>query len=208
MTLANTQAEIASPTIFNDLGVFRGGIRAQRDVVADRLRVLGSYANPVRPDFLTLGSNGSQVLTLPTRPNETLETRLFDVLVNLKVSVSEYAMHISAEERHKIFDQLDAVINVEDWHEEDDLPRAGAFREFLKWLVYSGCFGWASLGVSDEGNILVAWNSDRTLLTANFSGSAEIRWTARIQSPAGIEHAAGKSSLQYFSKQIRFYLEG
>ena len=154
-----------------------------------------------------LGGTGSETMTLSARPAETIEQTLFDALVGLKVSVSLYAMHLAPAARHNIFAQLDAIINPDDWHEGDDLPNQAAFQEFLKWLIYAKCFDWTSLGVSDEGHILVAWHSAQLRLTANFSGLGDVRWTATLHSDSGVEHAAGKSSLKFFEKQARFYLK-
>jgi hypothetical protein len=134
--------------------------------------------------------------------------RLFDILVLLKVSVSQYSMHLKRDERHKIFLGLDEVLNIDDWHEGDRFPEVASLRAFLKWAIYASFREWTSLGVADDGNILVAWDSERGRLTANFSSSDEVRWTARIHSAAGVEYAAGKSTLQYFAKQARFYLAG
>ena len=50
------------------------------------------------------------------------EERIFNVLVRLKVTFAEFAIHLSHDERERIFRQLDDIINVKDWHEEDELP--------------------------------------------------------------------------------------
>src|SRR5438093_1343203 len=80
-------------------------------------------------------------------------------------------------------------------------------QELLKWSIYSRNYAWESLGISDLGDILVAWLTDTVLLTANFAGEGVVRWTARIKSKTGIEHAAGSCSLQYFDKQAQFYMQ-
>jgi hypothetical protein len=133
-----------------------------------------------------------------------LESKLFDALVKLKVAVAKYAMHISSDERHRIFEELDSLLNCDDWHEGDTLPAADSLVAFLKWSIYSKRIDWTSLGVSNEGHILVAWRSPRVQLTAAFAVPDEVKWTARVESKTGIEHAAGKSSLQYFAKQFSF----
>jgi hypothetical protein len=141
----------------------------------------------------------------------SFEEKVFSSLVSLKVSVSKYAMHLSHHERHRVFQQLDSVINTDDWHEEDELPQIGAFEDFLKWMIYSKYFKWLSIGVSDEGTLLVAWRTKRVLLTANFSGKEgvdSVRWTAQIHSAKGeIGHTVGKCPLRLFSTQAMFYLQ-
>ena len=150
---------------------------------------------------------------LQTVPDSaSLEAQIFNSLVSLKVAVSQYAMHLSTEERHRIFEELDYLINVDDWHEGDTLPNIVAFRDFLKWMIYSKYFKWISLGVSEEGGMLVAWKTKRVLLTARFSGLAGqegVRWTAEMTSDKGeVGHAVGKCPLRLFAEQAMFYLRG
>jgi uncharacterized UPF0160 family protein len=138
--------------------------------------------------------------------------RVFNSLVALKVAVSQYAMHMSDAERHRIFAELDSVINTEDWHEEDELPKVEAFKDFLKWMIYSKYNKWISIGVSDDGDLMVAWKTTRVLLTAKFSGLSEqeaVRWTAQIMSKKGeTGYTVGRSPLRLFSEQALFYLKG
>jgi hypothetical protein len=104
------------------------------------------------------------------------------------------------------------VINTEDWHEGDELPKIEAFKDFLKWMVYSKYNKWISIGVSDDGHLLVAWKTKRVLLTAKFSGLAgqeAVRWTVQITSEKGeTGYTVGKCPLRLFSEQALFYLRG
>jgi hypothetical protein len=209
MTLTFGTTVAAHPSYFEAGRQVRSGALVPPDGLEEQMRGRTSIASLLpKTGSVTLEGNASRMMTLSARPPAPIEETLFNVLVGLKVSVSLYAMHLSQDARHKIFDQLDALINPADWYEEDDPPRQEAFQEFLKWLIYAKFFEWTSLGVSDEGHILVAWNTAQTLLTANFGGSGDVRWTARLQSDSGVEHAAGKSSLKFFEKQAQFYLKG
>jgi hypothetical protein len=127
--------------------------------------------------------------------------------VGLKVALSRYAMHLSNAERHRLFASLDGLLNTSDWYEEDVLPRQASFINFLKWMLYARNFDWESLGVSDEGTMLVAWLTTRVHLTANFHDDERVAWTSRVQSETGVEYAVGTSSLQYFARQTRFILD-
>ncbi|PWB58154.1 MAG: hypothetical protein C3F17_19235 [Bradyrhizobiaceae bacterium] len=141
----------------------------------------------------------------------SFEERIFDSLVNLKTAVATYAMHLPPEERHRIFERLDSVINAEDWHEEDPLPIVDSFKAFLQWLVFTNSFGWSSIGVSQEGTILVAWSRPHVAVTASFGPSGRVTWTARIEPrEEGDEpdHAAGVGSLRSFAEHARLYLGG
>lgn len=141
-------------------------------------------------------------------PNQsTLENRVFDSGVKMKVAVSQYAMHLSQETREKLFQDLDEVVNVEDWYDEDALPREESFRDFLKWTIYSKRFNWISIGISEEGNVLVAWKSEHALLTASFEGNSRVIWAVKRVSEEGETHVAGNSPLQFFEREASFYLD-
>jgi hypothetical protein len=178
-------------------------ISAQRETIA----ALSGKIQRLSDQQILLGSSKPQVVTRLAPQQANFEEKVFGSLVSLKVAVSQYAMHLSTQERHRIFDQLDFVINVDDWHEQDALPRPQSFQDFLKWMIYSKYFQWTSIGISEEGNVLVAWRTARVLLTANFLGSDNVRWTAKIASedeePA---HAVGRCSLRLFAEQAMFYL--
>jgi hypothetical protein len=150
-------------------------------------------------------SNSANVVR--SSPLQSIDATIFNSLVELKVGVAQYAMHLSPEIRAKIFSDLDEIINVEDWYEEDALPRFSSFRDFLKWTIYSKRFNWTSIGISDEGNILVAWKSTKALLTARYDGEGRVWWTATIYSDEENNFAAGDCSLEFFEREAHHYLD-
>jgi hypothetical protein len=175
---------------------------------AELARVQGSIASttqPAKPTIEVSQKHAGTVFRSLQRHSSYGET-LFDRLVALKVAASQYAMHLVSQERHRIFARLDAVINIDDWHEEDALPELESFKNFLKWIIYSKSFDWSSIGVSNEGNILVAWSRQRLALTANFAVKNKVTWTAVVQTDSGPAHAVGSCSLQHFADQALFYL--
>jgi hypothetical protein len=116
-------------------------------------------------------------------------------------------MHLTPETRAKLFRDLDEVLNVDDWYEEDAFPNTVSFRDFLKWTIYSKRYNWLSIGFSDEGDILVAWKSEHALLTATFRGNSRVFWTATRSSPEGETYAAGESTLRFFEREAQLYLD-
>jgi hypothetical protein len=145
---------------------------------------------------------------VPMPAGRTFEEKIFDSLVSLKVAVSAYAMHLSADERSRLFAELDDKINVDDWHEEDKLPAVNSFLQFLKWMIYAHHHKWTSIGISAAGTIMVAWRTSRVLLTADFVRENEVRWTAQLAGENGeVGHTAGRCGLRLFSEQALFYLE-
>jgi hypothetical protein len=175
------------------------------------LRAFGSSAaisDQQTNSLVEISSQKGQTLLRSVPQQASFEEKIFDSLVALKVAVSRYAMHLPAEERVRLFVRLDQLINVEDWHGEDTLPLLSSFVDFLKWIIFSENFGWSSIGVSDEGNILVAWTSPNLTLTANFFSENKATWTATVESKSGAAHIVGTGSLQHFAKQALFYLSG
>jgi hypothetical protein len=149
---------------------------------------------------------GSLIQSVPQQAG--FEERIFNALVALKVATAQYAMHLPPLERARLFSRLDEVINADDWHEEDALPLLSSFVNFLKWIIFSKNFAWSSIGVSDEGHVLVAWVIPGLSLTANFFPKNKVNWTASVDSEIGAAHTAGTGTLQHFTKQALFYLSG
>ncbi len=150
-------------------------------------------------------SNSASVVR--SAPSQNFAATIFNTLVELKVGVAQYAMHLSPDVRAKLFADLDEIINIEDWYEEDALPKYLSFRDFLKWTIYSKRFNWTSIGISDEGNILVAWKSAKALLTARYDGEGRVWWTATINSEGEKNLAAGDCSLEFFESEAKHYLD-
>ncbi|TAK09067.1 hypothetical protein EPO44_01780 [bacterium] len=130
-------------------------------------------------------------------------------MVQLKAAVAQYAMHFPAERRQAISAQLENILNVSDWYDGDEFPNLNAFRDLLAWSIYAEAPPWDSLGVDDEGDVLIAWHRDELTLTANFDGHRLVRWTTRYQGGGDtVAHAAGDCSLRQFARQAKFYLQG
>jgi hypothetical protein len=177
-----------------------------------------------RNDFAhpTVGSDFSQALAplrfagaatrhrllLVPGPQKSFEEKIFDALVSLKLAVAHYAMHLGIDERARLFAELDDKINADDWHEDDKLPTAHSFVQFLKWMIFAGYHKWTSIGVSSAGTITVAWRTPRVLLTADFARENDVRWTVQITNENDeVGHTAGRCSLRLFSEQALFYLK-
>ena len=199
-----------TPTIYSGLQLLRNDfIATQRKSVAALSESPAVRDRLLANQQIVLTPNKTQTVERPIVPSVSFEEKVFNALVSLKVTISQYAMHLSGDERGRLFDALDSVINVDDWHEEDTLPTPKSFKEFLKWMIYSKYLKWTSIGVSHEGNVMVAWRTPRVLLTANFELSDMVRWTAQITSDTGeVGHTVGKCPLRLFAEQALFYLQG
>jgi len=192
-------------SILDDLHAFGTQLDEIRMDQRSNIESTSLKASESSPNSISI-TQGSKAIERKVFEADSLKNRIFNSAVELKVAVSQYAMHLSNEVRHKLFDDLDAVINVDDWYEEDELPRYVSFRDFLKWTIYSKRFDWLSLGVSDDGSVLLAWRKGDAVLTANFGGRGRVSWTAKTPSESGEAYAAGESPLEFFEKEARLYL--
>jgi len=177
---------------------------SQRKSLSDHIPTIADLARAQSRPW-----SGSATTQTMIQPRVTsFDERIFDSLVSLKVAISQYAMHLGAAERQRLFEELDSKINVEDWHEDDTLPAVSSLQEFLKWMIYSKHCQWTSIGASSQGSILVAWHTPRVLLTANFEARDSVRWTAQVKSADGeVGHSVGKCTLRLFAEQAMFYLK-
>lgn len=176
---------------------------------------LAAMGFPPAMDLLGLASSidTDQVAALgnqTTRHSKTvpvaqgIDEKLFDSRVHLKVAVASYAMHLTAEDRSRLFGELDYLLEPEGWDGGDQLPSAGSFRQFLKWLVFTRDTSWSSLGIDDDGNVLVAWIRRGARMTANFG--KRVRWTQRFEAESEVQLASGDFSLEHFARHSSFFL--
>lgn len=135
---------------------------------------------------------------------QSAKERLFDASVDLKVAVGLYAMHLSRDERARLFGELDYLLDAETWDESDSLPSVTSFQQFLKWVVFTQDRSWTSMGIDIDGNILVAWVRPSATMTANFSG--RVRWAQKFSADDDVQTAAGDFSLAHFAKHAEAFL--
>jgi len=157
---------------------------------------------------LIVGGSGGKTLVRPDNIiHAGFEERLFDVLVGLKVTAAQYSMHLTSNVRHRIFSELDRLLNAENWYEEDDFPTTEAFRDFLSWTVYSQHQCWQSLGVGNGGQMLAVWLAPRGVVTAGFRGNNKVGWTAKIDVDGVASLSADIGSLKEFDRLLGSYLD-
>src|ERR1700722_14074374 len=81
--------------------------------------IFTSSFQPISASNFVLQTNATRTLYQQETQANAFSERLFDSLVSLKVAISQYAMHLDSDERHRLFEELDSKINLDDWHEDD-----------------------------------------------------------------------------------------
>lgn len=139
--------------------------------------------------------------------SETFESKVLTRAFDLKVLAAQYAVHLTSEKRGYIFGEIDRLINPKSWDSDDELLDPESLRAFLKWAVYTHWRDWSSMGVSDYGNLLVAWRNGDGRVTAEILPSSQIRWTVSIKGLDQPEVATGICGLKRFPASIQSMLD-
>lgn len=131
-------------------------------------------------------------------PAVNMETELPARAMDLKAATGAYAMYLSIEERERLFNEIDYLLDPDGWAEDDVVPLPGPYVNFLKWLLEAKRLDWSSLGLDADGNLLCAYVGDRGTLTAAFHSSPVVHWTSNVMTEDGVELSAGQSPLRAF----------
>jgi hypothetical protein len=165
------------------------------------------------PKLALLESPKVQVTKRGARTKESLlqsvahndDERLFDARVNLKVATAQYAMHLPADVRSRMFKEFDYLLESDAWDMEDTLPAIDSYRQFLRWVVFTGDTSWTSFGVADDGSLLVAWIKPNKKMTASFG--ERIRWTQELRAEGETQISGGNFTAEHFARQAKLFLE-
>jgi hypothetical protein len=105
-------------------------------------------------------SSGTTALQITAQekqqPAEPLEA-VFNNLATLKVATSKLAMHLSDRYRTSLFDEVDRLLNIENWDDDSSLVDVRSFETFLRAVLYNRIGRMPSLGIS-QGLVLAAWH--------------------------------------------------
>lgn len=93
---------------------------------------------------------------------------LFDNAAELKINMSQIAMHLPMRWRDSVRKQIDRLLASEDWDEGSSSIGLPSFRTFLRFLAFSTPANLAGLGVSPTGTLLAAWHRDGKRVSVEF----------------------------------------
>lgn len=133
---------------------------------------------------------------------KTLAEKLYDSLANAKVATAQVAMHLDENWRTRLFAQLDDLLNVDDWHEDDEPVEGSSFETFLRVIIYQGAKRRPGLGVSHRGNLIAAWTRGADRLTLEFFPDNTVRWVLSCENDGEFERAAGETPVRRLPKVL------
>lgn len=108
-----------------------------------------------------------------------------------KALLAEYANLIRPAIRQGILAQTDVAFSTEDWDEDDKLPSLDSYRCMLKGLIELAPTSRPNLTISNSGNIVAGWFSDRGRSIFEFLPNERIEWVISRGEGETINRAAG-----------------
>lgn len=186
-------------------GVLPGLVRASVGVggdatdIANSLEEIEKHQRDISPS--------AKCVSTKRRSDETptLAKKLFGSLAEAKVLTSKIAMHLDQEWRERLFAQLDDLLELDDWHEDDEPILGASYETFLRMIIYQAPARRPGLGVSYRGNLVAAWTSGTDQLTLEFFPEDRIRWVLSCEIDGEIERAAGESAVRHFPRVLDPY---
>lgn len=185
--------------------------------VEDAENLLFSLSSAVGEDAETISNSlkeiqERQILDRPIYKRAEVEAadkplpeKLFEALAQIKVLTAQVAMHLDAEWRSRMFEQLDDLLDAEDWHEDDDPIIASSFETFLRMIIFHNPARRPGFGVSNRGYLITAWTSGLDRLTTEFLPNDKIRWVLSCEVDGETERAAGETRVRRLMEVLAPY---
>lgn len=125
----------------------------------------------------------------------SLEEQLYDAKAFCKIETSKVAMYFPDEWRNGFFAQLDNLMDIDNW-EEDDIPvTKTSFSTLLRMLTLIKPTRRPGLGSTSGGNIIAAWTNETDRLTIECLPKDRVRWVLSHVVDDIRESAAGEVQL-------------
>ncbi len=141
----------------------------------------------------------------PWIADKPLPEKLYDTLARVKLLTAQVAMHLDTEWRSRIFEQLDDLLDAEDWHEDDDPIKASSFQTFLRMIIFHNPSRRPGFGVSNRGYLIAAWTSASDRLTIEFLPNDAVRWVLSCEVDDETEHAGGETPVRRLMEVLAPY---
>src|SRR5271170_1370647 len=106
----------------------------------------------------------TQAVTSP----ETFESKLFDNAAELKIALSQIIMHLDPEWRDIIREQIDTLLDADNWQDDSAFITKSTFITFLRFIVFANPTRLPSLGVGSTGHMLAAWRKAEQRIAVEF----------------------------------------
>lgn len=143
-----------------------------------------------------------------SREEKTVEERLFDNLAIFKSYIAQVAMHMDNDWRHRLFGQLDDLMEAEDWDPRDLPPSLQSFATFLRTMLFLSPERRPGLAITGAGHITGSWTDNDYRLTVEFLPNDNIRWIVSYRRDGDIETFAGSVKSKRLLQSLIAYSPG
>lgn len=131
--------------------------------------------------------------------------QLFNATAEVKVWTSRVAMHLDRVTRDRLFAQIDALHDHDEWSEGDSKIALASYQTMIRAMIHHRMNSKPALSIMPSGNVIALWTRDAGRLTVEFLPGNRVRWLVAMQSKQGPERAAGESPIERLSDVLRPY---
>jgi hypothetical protein len=133
-----------------------------------------------------------------------LEEKLFNSKAAFKITTNLVAMHLDKGWRDKLFSQVDALLNADDWQFDDEPIQPSSSLTFIRMLIFLRARR-PGLGATSDGNIVASWTTGRDRLTIVCQPNDSVRWVLLISNDKQPETAAGQTVISRIPAVLQPY---
>jgi hypothetical protein len=148
---------------------------------------------------LTQGTDTGQQLA----KSGNLEEQLFGNRSELKMLISRIAMHLTDVTRKDIFKQIDELLDIESFGDDDSLVIPGSFSAFLKFFTIYPTMRRVALTVSSSGTMGGTWVVPTGRIHIEFMPTGAFRTSISRKENDEIEYFAHQGSLKSLKNFLR-----
>jgi hypothetical protein len=135
----------------------------------------------------------------------SLEEQLYDAKAFCKIETSKVSMYFSNEWREGFFAQLDDLMDIDNWEEDDKPVTNESFSTLLRMLTLITPIRRPGIGATSDGNIIAAWTNGTARLTIECQSNDRVRWVLSHIVDDIRESAAGETQLPRLEKVLYPY---
>lgn len=134
-----------------------------------------------------------------------LDEKLFTATADAKIWTSRMAMHLRRETRDRLFHQLNALHELEDWSSEDRPVALESYKSFVRAILYHNINSKPALALMPNGNVLAMWQDGADRLTIEFQPGNRTRWLVQGHTDNGPERTTSTTSLERLREVLQPY---
>jgi hypothetical protein len=183
-----------------------------------------ALAQPLSPQFLTGDAPVVSVEELFKGMRDRAEVSLYKPIISnvpsvggnlsellansrasFKVLVSQVSMHLGLDWLRKLFNQIDSLLDVEEWDPRDPPPSIATARTFIRMLLVLKVSRRPGIGVDNNGNLIAAWTVGSSRLTVECLADDKLRWVLAREMDGEIVRAAADGKIDQLKSFLAPY---